>query len=57
VFTKDEEWTFKGIRMGAGAGIRWFTAIAPLRLEWGYNLNRKPDEDSSNWEFTLGTPF
>ena len=57
VFTKDEEWTFKGIRMGAGAGIRWLTAIAPLRLEWGYNLNRKPDEDSSNWEFTLGTPF
>jgi len=57
VFTKDESWTFEGIRMGAGAGIRWFTAIAPLRLEWGYNLNRKPGEDASNWEFTLGTPF
>ena len=57
VFTEDEEWTFKGIRMGAGAGIRWITAIAPLRLEWGYNLNRKPGEDASNWEFTLGTPF
>ncbi len=57
VFTEDEEWTFKGIRMGAGAGIRWITPIAPLRLEWGYNLNRKPGEDASNWEFTLGTPF
>jgi outer membrane protein insertion porin family len=57
VFTKDESWTFKGIRMGAGAGIRWLTAVAPLRLEWGYNLNRKPGEDASNWEFTLGTPF
>jgi outer membrane protein insertion porin family len=57
VFTEDESWTFKGIRMGAGAGIRWITAIAPLRLEWGYNLNQKPGEDASNWEFTLGTPF
>jgi outer membrane protein insertion porin family len=57
VFTKDESWTFKGIRMGAGAGIRWLTPIAPLRLEWGYNLNPKPGEDQSNWEFTLGTPF
>ncbi|HUT70693.1 MAG TPA: outer membrane protein assembly factor BamA [Desulfatiglandales bacterium] len=57
VFTEDEEWTFKGIRMGAGAGVRWITAIAPLRLEWGYNLNRRPGEDASNWEFTLGTPF
>jgi outer membrane protein insertion porin family len=57
VFTKDESWTFKGIRMGAGVGVRWLTAIAPLRLEWGYNLNRRPGEDASNWEFTLGTPF
>jgi len=57
VFTKDESWTFEGIRMSAGAGIRWLTAIAPLRLEWGYNLNPKPGEDESNWEFTLGTPF
>jgi len=57
VFTKDESWTFRGIRMGAGAGIRWLTPIAPLRLEWGYNLKPKPGEDESNWEFTLGTPF
>ncbi|UCH00865.1 MAG: outer membrane protein assembly factor BamA [Deltaproteobacteria bacterium] len=57
VFTKDEDYTFSGIRRSAGAGIRWYSPVGPLRLEWGYNLDQKPGEASSNWEFTIGTPF
>ena len=57
VFTKDEDYTFSGIRMGAGGGIRWYSPAGPLRLEWGKNLDPKPDEPSSVWEFTIGTPF
>lgn len=57
VFTEDEEYTFSGIRMSAGTGIRWYSPVGPLRLEWGYNLDQKPGEASSNWEFTIGTPF
>ena len=57
VFTKDEDYTFSGIRMGAGAGIRWYSPAGPLRLEWAKNLDPKPDEPSSVWEFTIGTPF
>ena len=57
VFTKDEDYTFSGIRMGAGAGIRWYSPVGPLRLEWGKNLDPRVDEPSSNWEFTIGTPF
>jgi outer membrane protein insertion porin family len=57
VFTKDESYTFAGIRRSAGMGIRWYTPVGPLRLEWGYNLDPKADEPSSNWEFTIGTPF
>jgi len=57
VFTKDEDYMFSGIRMGAGAGIRWYSPVGPLRLEWGKNLDPKSGEPSSNWEFTIGTPF
>jgi outer membrane protein insertion porin family len=57
VFTEDEDYTFSGIRQSAGAGIRWYSPMGPLRLEWGYNLDQKPGEPSSNWEFTIGTPF
>ena len=57
VFTKDEDYTFSGVRRGAGVGIRWYSPVGPLRLEWGKNLDPKPGEASSIWEFTIGTPF
>jgi len=57
VFTADEDYAFAGIRSGAGAGIRWYSPVGPLRLEWGKNLDPKPGEAESTWEFTIGTPF
>ena len=57
VFTADEDYTFSGIRSGAGVGIRWYSPVGPLRLEWGKNLDPKPEESGSVWEFTIGTPF
>ncbi len=45
------------IKYGAGVGFRWFSPIGPLRLEWGHNLNRKPGESKSKWEFTFGSAF
>jgi outer membrane protein insertion porin family len=57
VFTKDEDYTFSGIRKGAGLGIRWYSPAGPLRLEWGKNLDPEPGESESVWEFTIGTPF
>ncbi|MDO8746406.1 MAG: outer membrane protein assembly factor BamA, partial [Thermodesulfovibrionales bacterium] len=45
------------IKYGAGIGFRWFSPIGPLRLEWGHNLNPKPGESKSKWEFTFGTAF
>lgn len=42
------------MRETAGTGIRWYSPIGPLRLEWGYVLDRKEDEAASRWEFTIG---
>ena len=57
VYEEDESYSFKGIRRSIGAGIRWYSPMGPLRLEWGYNLDPKYDEPSSNWAFSIGTPF
>ncbi|MBI3753009.1 MAG: outer membrane protein assembly factor BamA [Deltaproteobacteria bacterium] len=48
---------FGDLRTSAGLGIRWFSPVGPLRLEWGYNLDRRTGEDSSQWAFTIGTVF
>ncbi|HOG82152.1 MAG TPA: outer membrane protein assembly factor BamA [Smithellaceae bacterium] len=44
------------LRMTAGGGIRWYSPIGPLRLEYGYVLDRKGlnDDASGRWEFTIG---
>lgn len=45
------------IRYTAGLGIRWISPIGPIRLEWGKNLNKKPGEKASRFEFAFGTFF
>ncbi|MHB8830137.1 MAG: outer membrane protein assembly factor BamA [Syntrophales bacterium] len=42
------------MRKTAGVGIRWYSPIGPLRLEWGYVLDKKENESPSRWEFTIG---
>jgi outer membrane protein insertion porin family len=31
--------------------------MGPIRLEWGYNLDKKPGEKSSRFEFAFGSFF
>lgn len=45
------------IRYTAGAGVRWISPMGPIRIEWGYNLNRKRDEKSGRFEFAFGSFF
>lgn len=45
------------LRTSAGVGIRWFSPMGPLRVEWGYNLSKHPWERTSAWEFTMGGSF
>ncbi len=48
---------FGKLRYTAGVGVRWISPMGPIRIEWGYNLDPKPDEKSSRIEFTFGTFF
>jgi len=42
------------MRKTAGVGIRWYSPIGPLRLEWGYVLDPKEGESTSRFEFAMG---
>jgi outer membrane protein insertion porin family len=45
------------LRLGAGGGFRFFSPLGPLRLELGYNLDRKSGEDAYQIHFAVGSPF
>ncbi|MDA8432522.1 MAG: outer membrane protein assembly factor BamA [Nitrospiraceae bacterium] len=48
---------FGYLRYTTGAGVRWISPIGPIRIEWGYNLDKKPSESSSKFEFAFGSFF
>jgi len=53
---EDEDY-FSKMRYSVGTGIRWFSPMGPLRLEWGYNLDPEDYEDNSQFEFSIGKFF
>jgi len=49
---------FDNLRESAGYGVRWFSPIGPIRLEYGRILDpRDTDGSSGRWEFSMGTMF
>jgi outer membrane protein assembly complex protein YaeT len=40
-----------------GVGLRWRTIVGPVRLEYGRNLNPRPQDPSGTLQFSLGFPF
>jgi len=48
---------FGSLRYTTGLGVRWISPFGPIRLEWGYNLDKHPGESSSKFEFAFGSFF
>ena len=57
VWADDEAVNAGDLRYGAGFGFRWAAPIGLLRMEWGFNLNPRPDEEQPGWEFSMGAMF
>ncbi|MHB8790400.1 MAG: outer membrane protein assembly factor BamA [Desulfobulbaceae bacterium] len=57
VYAVEDEWNIDEIKKAVGLGFRWLSPMGPLRLEWGYNLDPEPDEDSAVWDFSIGGAF
>jgi outer membrane protein insertion porin family len=47
------------MRNCVGVGVNWYSPFGPLKVIWGYNLDPedKTNEDSSNFEFSMGGTF
>jgi outer membrane protein insertion porin family len=46
-----------GLRFAYGAGLRWFSPIGPLRFELGFPINPRADEETSVFDFSIGSFF
>ena len=51
---KNENWGFTDMPMSVGGGVRWYSPLGPLRLEYGYILNRRPEDSTGGIEFQIG---
>lgn len=54
-FTKEFDLT--DIRKAAGPGIRWQSPFGPVRVDWGFKLDRRKGESASQFQFSVGSPF
>lgn len=57
VWRKQQNYSFSDLRTSAGGGIRWYSPVGPLRLEYGVNLDPRPGESSGKFEFAIGGFF
>ncbi len=57
-FNNDESFDMQDLRRSAGYGFRWYSPIGPIRIECGYILDPREDEETGGtWEFTMGGAF
>jgi outer membrane protein insertion porin family len=48
---------FGDLRYTTGLGVRWISPVGPVRIEWGYNIDKKTGEEPSKFEFAFGSFF
>jgi outer membrane protein insertion porin family len=58
-YHEDQGWDLGHWRKSTGLEMRVFLPIfqAPIRFIYGINLDPFPDEDSSDFSFSIGTTF
>lgn len=58
VYGKSEDIDFSDIHYTAGYGLRWYSPMGPIRIEYGYVLDDNAGKQGdSRWEFTMGATF
>jgi outer membrane protein insertion porin family len=44
-------------RESVGVEVRWNSPLGPIRLAYGFKLDRRENEDPGQWEFSIGAGF
>jgi len=57
VFPETGDLALSDLRWSAGLGLRYRTPIGPVRLDWGYVLDRQPGESRYRFHLTIGHAF
>ena len=57
VYPLVSDFTLRDLRYTAGMGLRYRSALGPLRVDWGFKLNRRPGESPYHVHLTIGHAF
>ncbi len=57
VYRTVEDFSFRDLRLSAGAGLRLATPIGPFRAEYGWVIDRQEGEDPGTFYFSIGEAF
>jgi outer membrane protein assembly complex protein YaeT len=57
VFSEPFTYRFNDLRYAAGPGIRYMTPIGPIRLDVGFIINPRANEDTARLEVSIGQAF
>jgi outer membrane protein insertion porin family len=57
VYDETDDIDFGELRESAGFGIRWYSPMGPIRIEYGHILDPEEGEGDGRWEFTMGSAF
>ena len=56
-WSDDEGYDFGNVKKSVGTGIRWYSPIGPLRLEYGWAVGAKEEDKTSGFAFSVGGLF
>ncbi len=56
-FDDNQSIDFGELRQAVGYGIRWTSPLGPIRIEFGYPIDKEEGESSFVTQFSFGAPF
>lgn len=58
VYAENDDFDLSSLRESIGYGIRWYSPVGPIRIEYGLPLDPPEGQDEGGkWEFSMGAAF